>query len=234
MTSSTAATGAPALPLAWAHRLAGLGAPYVVPWQPTPLAAPHIVACNADVAALLDWPSTLAGMPGLADLLAGNRRRPGAQPVAHRYGGHQFGVWAGQLGDGRALTLGGIRNGRGSYWEIQLKGAGQTPFSRFADGRAVLRSTIREYLVSEAMAGLGIATTRALAIVGSDAPVYRETVETAAILTRISPGLIRFGSFEWLFYGRHLQAIAPLADYVISGHFPRIGARAAPQRYRAW
>lgn len=156
-----------ALRLTGSQRLAGLGAPYVVPQQTTPIAAPYVVAFNADVAALLDMPAAADAAPGFADVFAGNRLPAGAQPVAHRYAGHQFGVWAGQLGDGRAVTLGSIENKRGEYWEVQLKGAGQTPFSRFADGRAVLCSTIREYLVSEAMAGLGIPSTRALAIIGS-------------------------------------------------------------------
>src|SRR5699024_12011492 len=172
---------------------------------------------------------------GYAELLSGNRLPVGAKPVAHRYGGHQFGVWAGQLGDGRAVTLGDLVNARGQPYEVQLKGAGQTPYSRFADGRAVLRSTIREYLCSEALAGLGIPTTRALAIVGSDAPVYRETVETEAILTRVAPSMVRFGSFEMLYYTRRFDDLAPLADHVINAHCPAIAAiRDDHEQYRAW
>lgn len=219
---------------AWRHRLAGLGAPHVVAQQPTPIDAPYPVAFNPDVAALLDMEVRAGDAPGFAEVFAGNRVPAGAQPVAHRYAGHQFGVWAGQLGDGRAITLGEVRNSRGETWEVQLKGAGKTPFARFADGRAVLRSSIREYLASEAMAGLGVPTTRALAIVGSDAPVYRETAETAAVVTRVAPGLIRFGSFEWLFYADHTDELAPLADHVISEHFPQLAARTGEDRYRAW
>lgn len=231
---SSSAPEDPEFEFAWSHRLADLGAPYVVPQQTTPISDPYTVAFNADVAALLDMPSEAAAMADFADVFSGNRMPSGARPVAHRYAGHQFGVWAGQLGDGRAITMGKVVNGRGEHWEVQLKGAGKTPFSRFADGRAVLRSTVREYLVSEAMAGLGIPTTRALAIVGSDAPVYRETVETSAILTRVAPGLIRFGSFEWLFYANRMDALAPLADHVIDGHFPQLESLRGEAKYRAW
>lgn len=228
MPESTPLTFAPS------QRLADLGAPYVVPQLTTPIDSPYVVAFNSDVAALLDMPAAAATAPDFPAIFSGNHVPDGAQPVAHRYAGHQFGVWAGQLGDGRAITLGEIANSRNGRWEVQLKGAGKTPFSRFADGRAVLRSTVREYLVSEAMAGLGIPTTRALSIVGSDAPVYRETVETAAILTRVAPGLIRFGSFEWLFYANRMDELAPLADHVINGHFRRLGALQGAPRYRAW
>ena len=117
------------------------------------------------------------------------------------YAGHQFGTFVPQLGDGRALLLGEVVNTRNERWSMQLKGAGETPFSRTADGRAVLRSTIREYLCSEAMYALGIPTTRALGIAGADEPIYRETVETAAVLMRLSPSHVRFGSFE-VFYAR--------------------------------
>jgi len=193
-----------------------------------------MVAFNPDVASLLDMVDGVEHLTAFTEMFAGNRVPENAQPVAHRYAGHQFGIWAGQLGDGRAITLGEVRNSRGAAWEVQLKGCGQTPFSRFGDGRAVLRSTIREYLVSEAMAALGIPTTRALTIIGSDAPVYRETVETAAILTRVAPDLIRFGSFEWLFYANRMEALPRLADHVIDEHFPRLANLSGAQRYRAW
>lgn len=221
--------------LDWRNRGAALGEPWYTRVQPTAIDAPYPVAFNDDVAALLDIDGQRARREGYAEVLSGNRVPDDALPVAHRYGGHQFGVWAGQLGDGRAITLGDMVNARGQSYDIQLKGAGKTPYSRFADGRAVLRSTVREYLGSEALAGLGIATTRALAIVGSDAPVYRETVETAAILTRVAPSLVRFGSFEILFYNRRFDDLAPLADQVIETHHPEIAAIADDQaRYRAW
>ncbi|MGN8157808.1 protein adenylyltransferase SelO [Salinisphaera sp. RV14] len=221
--------------LDWRNHGAAMGEPWYTRQQPTAIDAPYPVVFNDDVAALLDIDGQRARREGYAEVLSGNRVPAGAAPVSHRYGGHQFGVWAGQLGDGRAITLGDVVNGRGQRYDIQLKGAGRTPYSRFADGRAVLRSTVREYLGSEALAGLGIPTTRALAIVGSDAPVYRETVETSAILTRVAPSLVRFGSFEMLFYNRQFDQLAPLADHVIASHHARVAAiDGDAERYRAW
>jgi uncharacterized protein YdiU (UPF0061 family) len=146
------------------------------------------------------------------------------QPFAALYGGHQFGVWAGQLGDGRAIALGEITNKRGEPWEIQLKGAGQTAYSRFADGRAVLRSTIREFLASEAMDALGIPTTRALAMSAGDEPVLRESVERAAAVIRMAPSFVRFGSFEIFHYRKQHADVKVLADYVIDRFFPDAGS----------
>jgi uncharacterized protein YdiU (UPF0061 family) len=140
------------------------------------------------------------------------------------YSGHQFGVYVPQLGDGRAILLGEAINGRGERWDLHLKGAGLTPFSRDGDGRAVLRSTIREYLCSEAMHALGIPTTRALCIVGSDAKVYREQVETGATLLRMAPSHVRFGTFEIFYYRKQYELLKTLADFVISGHFPHLQA----------
>lgn len=221
--------------LNWRNRQAAMGEPWYTPQLPTPIEAPYPVVFNDDVAALLGIDPVAARRQGYAETLAGNRLPEGCAPVAHRYAGHQFGVWAGQLGDGRAITIGDIETAHGARYEIQLKGAGQTPYSRFADGRAVLRSTVREYLGSEALAGLGIATTRALAIVSSDQPVYRETAETAAVMTRVAPSLLRFGSFEMLFYNRRFDQLAPLADEVIDGQHPDIAAiEPGPERYRAW
>ena len=165
---------------------------------PSALPQPYAVALNPDLAGELN----LADDPNLLDILAGNAVPAGAAPVAAVYAGHQFGVYVPQLGDGRALLLGEVTDRAGQRHELQLKGAGRTPFSRGADGRAVLRSTIREYLASEAMHGLGIPTTRALAIVGSDQPVYREQIETAAVLARLAPSHVRFGSFEYFHYRR--------------------------------
>lgn len=197
---------------------------------PQPLAAPQIVAISDEVAELLGLPANLLDHPEFAEIFAGNRLMPGSEPLAAVYSGHQFGVWAGQLGDGRAHLLGGLRNARG-HWEIQLKGAGRTPYSRGADGRAVLRSSIREFLCSEAMAGLGIPTTRALCIVGADQPVRREEIETAAVVTRVAPGFVRFGSFEhWSARGRH-DELKQLADYVIDTFRP--ACRTADNPYAA-
>ena len=171
-----------------------LPAAFYASQAPTPLPAPYVVTYNGELAAQLDLPNQ-PDAP-LIELLGGNRLPAGTQPLAAVYAGHQFGVYVPQLGDGRALLLGELTDRASRRHEVQLKGAGRTPFSRGADGRAVLRSTIREYLASEAMHGLGIPTTRALAIVGSDQPVYREQIETAAVLTRLAPSHVRFGSFE--------------------------------------
>ncbi|MFM7331463.1 MAG: protein adenylyltransferase SelO [Brachymonas sp.] len=152
--------------------------------------------------------------------LTGNALLLGSQPLASVYSGHQFGVWAGQLGDGRALLLGETRDKDGQPQEIQLKGAGRTPYSRMGDGRAVLRSSIREFLCSEAMHGLGIPTTRALAVTGSDAPIRREEMETAAVVTRVAPSFIRFGHFEHFAYNGMTQELKKLADDVIERFYP--------------
>lgn len=149
-------------------------------------------------------------------------------PWCTAYAGHQFGVWAGRLGDGRAHLLGQCQDRDGGWQEIQLKGAGHTPFSRMGDGRAVLRSSIREYLCSEAMAGLGIPTTRALALVGSDQPVMRETLETAAIVTRVAPSFIRFGHFEYFAQRRDLDGLKQLSDQVIHRFYPEAAHHPVP------
>ncbi|HUX90417.1 MAG TPA: YdiU family protein [Gallionellaceae bacterium] len=197
--------------------------------NPTPLAKPYLVSFNAKAAKLIDLSITEAARDEFAQCFIGNRLLPGSEPLAMLYAGHQFGHFVSQLGDGRAILLGEIKNSAGEYWDVQLKGAGPTPYSRNSDGRAVLRSSIREYLCSEAMHGLGIPTTRALCIVGSDEEVYRETVETAAVVTRIAPSYVRFGSFEVFYHrGQHAQ-VAQLADYVIARHFPHLVD--APDKY---
>jgi uncharacterized protein YdiU (UPF0061 family) len=151
------------------------------------------------------------------------------------YAGHQFGTFVPQLGDGRAISLGQVRNGRGEVWDLQVKGGGRTPYSRFADGRAVLRSTVREYLCSEAMHALGVPTTRALAMIGSSERVVRETVETGALVLRMAPSHIRFGSFEFFFYRGQHDLVRVLADHVISHHHPEFArAGAAGHRHADW
>ena len=188
--------------------------------NPTPLPAPYLISFNPEAAQLIDLDSAEISRADFAEHFSGNRLPPKAEPLAMLYAGHQFGQFVPQLGDGRAILLGEIRNRAGELWDIQLKGAGITPYSRQGDGRAVLRSSIREYLCSEAMHGLGIPTSRALCIVGSDEEVYRERIETAAVLTRLSPSHVRFGSFEVFFYRGQHEHIATLADYVIARHFP--------------
>jgi len=189
---------------------------------PTPLPSPYLVSFNQAAAALIDLDPDEATRPEFAGCFGGNLLLPGADPVAMLYYGHQFGVYAGQLGDGRAILLGEVRNEAGEKWDLHLKGAGQTPFSRDGDGRSVLRSTIREYLCGEAMEGLGIPTTRSLCIVGGDEPVLREGVETGAMLLRMAQTHVRFGSFEAFYYRRQYDYVALLADYVITQFFPHL------------
>lgn len=196
--------------------------------DPTPLLDPHAVAWNPDVAALLEIDPSEAETPLWVEVFSGNAPLPGTEPTAMLYAGHQFGSWVPQLGDGRAILLGEVRAPSGK-WDLHLKGAGITPFSRGFDGRAVLRSTIREYLCSEAMHGLGIPTTRALCIVGSREPVRRERVETAASLVRVAPSHVRFGSFEVFAARRQHEEIQILADYVFEQHFPELVTR--PDRF---
>jgi uncharacterized protein YdiU (UPF0061 family) len=190
--------------------------------NPTALPAPYLVSFNANAARLIDLDSEEKSRTDFAEHFAGNRLLPGAEPLSMLYAGHQFGQFVPQLGDGRAILLGEIRNRAGELWDVQLKGAGITPYSRQGDGRAVLRSSIREYLCSEAMHGLRIPTSRALCIVGSDEEVYRERIETAAVLTRLAPSHVRFGSFEVFYYRGQQEKIATLADYVIERHFPQL------------
>ena len=191
--------------------------------HPTPFSEPpHLISFNAAAAELIDLDPDEAKRPEFAAVFGGSMLIPGMEPLAMLYSGHQFGVYVPQLGDGRAILLGEARNGRGEKWDLQLKGAGLTPFSRDGDGRAVLRSSIREYLCSEAMQGLGIPTTRALCIVGSDHKVYREQVETGATLVRMAPSHVRFGSFEILYYRKQHELLKVLADYVITTHFSHL------------
>lgn len=197
--------------------------------NPTPLNRPYLVSFNAQAAELIDLFAAESARDEFAQCFIGNRLLPGSEPLAMLYAGHQFGHFVPQLGDGRAILLGEIKNSAGEYWDVQLKGAGPTPYSRNGDGRAVLRSSIREYLCSEAMHGLGIPTTRALSIVGSDEEVYRETVESAAVVTRIAQSYVRFGSFEVFYHRGQYEQLTQLADYVIARHFSHL--LDAPDKY---
>jgi uncharacterized protein YdiU (UPF0061 family) len=191
--------------------------------RPTPFEQPaELIHFNTAAAELLDLDPAVADDPACVDVFSGRQLLPGADPLAMLYAGHQFGHYVPQLGDGRAIILGETTNRQQARWEIQLKGCGQTPYSRDGDGRAVLRSTIREYLCSEAMHGLGIPTTRALCITGSREEVYREQIETGAMLTRLAPSHVRFGSFEVFFYRNRHDALQTLADYVIATHYPEL------------
>ena len=237
---------------------AALGEAFYTRLPATPIPAPYVVGFSSETANLLGLPAEIAGSPEFADYFAGNLSRGlprAALPIATVYSGHQFGVWAGQLGDGRALLLGEIEvpsdrssggpgetaigatgeapSGavgeapRGAY-ELQLKGAGLTPYSRMGDGRAVLRSSVREFLASEAMQALGIPTTRALCVIGSDLPVRRETVETAAVVTRVANTFVRFGHFEHFYSNDRHELLKQLADHVIARVYPACRDAADP------
>jgi len=196
--------------------------------SPQALTNPYLVAFSPVVAELLDIDPLLFQNQQLIDLLSGSAVAPGSDPLAMIYAGHQFGHFVPQLGDGRALMIGEITGADGTDWEIQLKGSGLTPFSRMGDGRAVLRSTIREYLCSEAIAALGIPTTRALCITASKDEVYRERVETAAVLTRVAPSHLRFGNFEVFFYRQQYAQLKILADFIIEQFYPACSAAENP------
>ncbi len=203
--------------LNWRNSFCALGPAFYSAVVPEPLPAPYWVGRSESMARELGVDPALLASPEWLDALSGNRMILGTRPLAGVYSGHQFGQWAGQLGDGRAHLLGETSDGL----EVQLKGSGLTPYSRMGDGRAVLRSSIREFLCSEAMHALGIPSTRALCVTGSDAPVQRETTETAAVLTRVAPSFIRFGHFEHFSHrGQHLE-LKTLADYVIDRFYPQ-------------
>ena len=198
------------------------------PVVPSRLDQPTKVSSNSLLATQLGIDPADLESQTMLDLVSGNFGTANIKPIALVYSGHQFGVWAGQLGDGRAMTLGELpvtgADGKIELWDLQLKGAGPTPYSRFADGRAVLRSSIREYLCSEAMHGLGIASTRALCLLDSKTRIYREDVESGAIVCRVARSHIRFGSFEHFHYRNQPEGVAALADYVIDRHFPEWAA----------
>jgi serine/tyrosine/threonine adenylyltransferase len=220
---------------------AQLGSAFYTALSPTPLPSPYWVGRSQAMARELglgdDWLESQEALQALT----GNSLLPGSAPLASVYSGHQFGVWAGQLGDGRAILLGELQvdmaasalahgtahpNTAPKPWEIQLKGAGATPYSRMGDGRAVLRSSIREFLASEGMHGLGIPTTRALCVTGSDEPVRREALETAAVVTRCAPSFIRFGHFEHFAYNNLHEQLKALADHTITRFYPDcVGAK---------
>jgi serine/tyrosine/threonine adenylyltransferase len=225
-------TAAAPPPFQWSNRFATLGTEFFTELGSDPLPEPCWVATSVDCAEAIGLPHDWARRSDLdaLNVFSGNALWPGMRPLASVYSGHQFGVWAGQLGDGRALWLGELQTPTGAL-EVQLKGAGRTPYSRMGDGRAVLRSSIREFLCSEAMAALGIPTTRALCVTGSALPVRREEVETAAVVTRVAPSFIRFGHFEHFSHHDQPAALRRLADFVIDHYLPE--CRDAPQPYAA-
>ncbi|MCA1714325.1 MAG: YdiU family protein [Gammaproteobacteria bacterium] len=207
--------------------------------DPKAVDAPHLIAYSREVAAMLGLDEVMHA-PGLVQVFAGNALLPGMQPYAANYGGHQFGHWAGQLGDGRAITLGEVINAAGERWELQLKGAGPTPYSRTADGRAVLRSSIREFLCSEAMHHLGVPTTRALSLVATGETVMRDMfydghpqAEPGAIVCRVAPSFIRFGNFELPYARNDVALLRHLADFTIHRDFPELAGE-GERLYADW
>lgn len=207
--------------------------------MPTSVARPQLLAWSAPLAHELGVEMPTDGSPGLA-VLAGNALAPGMRPYAARYGGHQFGNWAGQLGDGRAITLGEQLTASGVREEWQLKGAGVTPYSRHADGRAVLRSSLREFVCSEAMHALGVPTTRALSLVATGESVVRDMfydghpqAEPGAIVCRVAPSFLRFGNFEIHAAFDEHDLLRRLADHVIEAHHPELDLR-SPDVHAEW
>ena len=208
--------------------------------MPTPVANPQRVAYSREVSELLDLTPDVCESGDFIQVFAGNHLAAGMEPYATCYGGHQFGNWAGQLGDGRAINLGEVVNRKGERWALQLKGAGPTPYSRTADGLAVLRSSVREFLCSEAMYHLGIPTTRALSLMLTGEPVIRDMfydgnpkAEPGAIVCRVAPSFTRFGNFQILTARSDIALLKKLADYTIRTDFPHLG-EPSPAVYIDW
>jgi hypothetical protein len=195
------------------------------PVSPQPLNNAHLVSFNADAAELIGLCPTQAERDDFVAYINGEKSLPGSAPLAMCYSGHQFGAYVPRLGDGRAILLGQVRNAHGELWDLQIKGAGLTKYSREGDGRAVLRSSIREYLCSEAMHGLGIPTTRALCLINSRERVYRERVEPGALVVRMAQSHVRFGSFEYFYHTGQYHHLKALADYVITHFLPELSGR---------
>ncbi len=198
--------------------------------QPTPVAAPELLAYSTEVAAEIGIAPALVESEDFAQVFAGNALWPGMDPWASNYGGHQFGHWAGQLGDGRAISLGEVTGADGQRHELQLKGAGRTPYSRHADGRAVLRSSLREFVCSEAMHHLGVPTTRALSLVATGDPVVRDMfydgnarAEPGAIVCRVAPSFIRFGHFELPASRKDFGLLGKVVDFTLARDYPHLG-----------
>ncbi|MTZ13190.1 YdiU family protein [Pseudomonas sp. JL972] len=213
------------------NRFARLGDAFSTAVEPQPLADPRLVVVSEAALALLDLDPAEAEQPLFTELFAGHKLWSTAEPRAMVYSGHQFGVYNPQLGDGRGLLLGEVLNAAGEHWDLHLKGAGQTPYSRMGDGRAVLRSSIREFLASEHLAALGIPSTRALCVTASATPVYRERQERGAMLLRLAPSHLRFGHFEFFYYTRQHAELKQLLDYSLEAHFAPL--REQPEPYLA-
>ncbi len=210
------------------------------PVDPTPVREPVLLAHSPEMAEALGFTAEDVASPRFSRVFGGNELLPGMRPFSAAYGGHQFGHWAGQLGDGRAITLGEVVTPSGDRWELQLKGAGLTPYSRTADGRAVLRSSIREFLCSEAMHHLGIPTTRALSLVGTGERVVRDMfydgnpeAEPGAIVCRVAPSFLRPGNYQLFASRGEIDLLARLVDFTIDRDFPELKTMADPTERRA-
>lgn len=208
--------------------------------SPTPVAAPKLVAWSREMADLLGLTEDVCQSDEFTQVFAGNRILSGMDPFAMCYGGHQFGSWAGQLGDGRAINLGEVINDQKQRWTLQLKGAGPTPYSRTADGLAVLRSSVREFLCSEAMHHLGVPTTRALSLILTGESVVRDMFydghpreEFGAVVCRVAPSFVRFGNFQIHAARRDTETLRKLAEYTILTDFPHLGP-ASPETCAEW
>ncbi|MHC6227849.1 protein adenylyltransferase SelO [Pseudomonas sp. X10] len=217
--------------LTFDNRFARLGDAFSTQVLPEPIAEPRLVVASEAAMALLDLEPTEAQSPVFAELFSGHKLWEEADPRAMVYSGHQFGSYNPRLGDGRGLLLGEVLNDAGEHWDLHLKGAGQTPYSRMGDGRAVLRSSIREFLASEALHALGIPSSRALCVIGSSTPVWRETRESAAMLLRLARSHVRFGHFEYFYYTRQPEQQRVLIDHVLELHYPE--CRDADEPYLA-
>ena len=215
--------------LTFDNRFARLGDAFSTEVLPAPIDNPRLVVASEAAMALLDLDPACADTPVFAELFSGHKLWSEAQPRAMIYSGHQFGHYNPQLGDGRGLLLGEVYNDAGEHWDLHLKGAGQTPYSRMGDGRAVLRSSIREFLASEALHALGIPSSRALSVVASDTPVWREKQERAAMVLRLAPSHIRFGHFEYFYYTQQPELQRQLGEHVLANHFP--GCLTQPEPY---
>ncbi len=214
--------------LCFSNTYARLPASFYQQVAPTPVPNPYLVGFSEEAAKLIELNPQEFQRPEFVEIFAGNRLLSGFEPIAMKYAGHQFGHYVPQLGDGRAILLGQVQTATGAVWDLHLKGGGRTAYSRMGDGRAVLRSSIREFLACEAMASLGIPTTRALCVIGTDMPVYREDIETGALVLRMAPSHIRFGSFEVFAHRGQTYLVKILADYVLQHHYPHLLHEANP------
>jgi uncharacterized protein YdiU (UPF0061 family) len=215
---------------AFDNTYARLPAKFYARLNPTPVAAPRLIKLNRELAVALQLDPDALVSPEGVEVLAGNRVAQGSEPLAQAYAGHQFGQPVPQLGDGRANLLGEVVGRDGRRYDIQLKGSGPTPFSRRGDGRAALGPVLREYLVSEAMAALGVPTTRALAAVETGERVVRERMLPGAVLTRVAASHLRVGTFQYFAMRGDVEGVRTLADYAVARHYPEAAQAAKPYR----